>query len=513
MFDFLTNMFDFIPVKVSIWFTAIWSLGVGALLGLVVLLMFWGVLAIVSRRAAAEVPRIVSEGVLRWIFFIVVALAGFGIVGSVMFQKPGQILSSVGRLPVTGKHVYMADIPSTGKKQPIEVSFRNSELQTLKIETSVPITIDTRSPDHESGGLVFDMVSSEKYSWNRKQPSLAPFLEKRDEKGKVIPEQVTQIFVTNDSGVAAEVMITAVTVPPAGQDVSTIPWTAVSVVCLFALYFLQRVTMPKTAAIAHAMAKSEMSQPVFLICLGLGLFLVFFLFWIPYGTFGEDIKMYKNTALSVIMILSIVAAVWAASNSIADEIEGRTALTVLSKPISRRQFILGKFLGIVWVVAVMFIILGVFFLICTAYKPIYDAREVARQTPSWQECHHATIQIVPALALAFMEAVILAAISVAISTRLSMMANFSICFAIYALGHLTPLIVQSSVSEFEPVAFIGLFLATILPVLENFSVQAAVAGGQDIPANYLAWALLYCILYSTVAMLLALVLFEDRDLA
>jgi hypothetical protein len=50
-------------------------------------------------------------------------------------------------------------------------------------------------------------------------------------------------------------------------------------------------------------------------------------------------------------------------------------------------------------------------------------------------------------------------------------------------------------------------------VLDHFNIQAAVAGGKRVPADYLAWALLYCVLYSAVAMLLALILFEDRDLA
>jgi hypothetical protein len=50
-------------------------------------------------------------------------------------------------------------------------------------------------------------------------------------------------------------------------------------------------------------------------------------------------------------------------------------------------------------------------------------------------------------------------------------------------------------------------------MLNVFDIQAAIAGGKHVPLDYLGWALLYCVLYSTVAMLLALILFEDRDLA
>jgi hypothetical protein len=44
-------------------------------------------------------------------------------------------------------------------------------------------------------------------------------------------------------------------------------------------------------------------------------------------------------------------------------------------------------------------------------------------------------------------------------------------------------------------------------------VQASVAGGRIVPLVYLGWAVVYAAIYSTIAMLLALTLFEDRDLA
>jgi hypothetical protein len=112
-----------------------------------------------------------------------------------------------------------------------------------------------------------------------------------------------------------------------------------------------------------------------------------------------------------------------------------------------------------------------------------------------------------------MEAVVLAAISVAISTRLPMLPNLLICGSIYVLGNLGPLIVQSAIGRNEFVAFFGQLVALVLPMLDVFNIQAAVAGGKHVPLDYLAWALLYCALYSAVAMLFALILFEDRDLA
>jgi hypothetical protein len=94
-----------------------------------------------------------------------------------------------------------------------------------------------------------------------------------------------------------------------------------------------------------------------------------------------------------------------------------------------------------------------------------------------------------------------------------MIANLLICASIYVLGNLVPMLVNSAVGKFEPVQFVGQFLAVVLPVLENFNIQPAISGGVPVPLAYLGWALLYCVLYSSVALLIGLVLFDDRDLA
>ena len=95
-----------------------------------------------------------------------------------------------------------------------------------------------------------------------------------------------------------------------------------------------------------------------------------------------------------------------------------------------------------------------------------------------------------------------------------MVPNLLISLSVYALGNLAPLLVQAKVSDsYGIVHFVGQLLATVLPVLENFNLHSAISAGQEVPTVYLAWAVLYCFLYSSVAMLLALLLFEDRDLA
>jgi len=282
---------------------------------------------------------------------------------------------------------------------------------------------------------------------------------------------------------------------------------------LAAAYLLARLVMPKIAAVAWTTAKEALLQPLFALVAILGVFALVISIYLPYNTFGEDIKMFKVNSLMVLLVASMTLALWTASVSIADEIEGRTALTLLSKPVGRRQFVFGKFLGIVGAVVVLFIILGAVFLGATAYKVVYDAREGALSAPTAEQCWRAVQQIMPGLYLTFLEAVVLTAISVAISTRLTILANLSICATIFALGHLVPMLQQSSVGRHPLVAFMGTLFATVLPVLDYFSVEAAIYNNASVPLSYLAATTGYALLYTTIAMLLALVLFEDRDLA
>ncbi len=282
---------------------------------------------------------------------------------------------------------------------------------------------------------------------------------------------------------------------------------------LWGVNLMVRWSMPKIWAVARTTAKEVLHQPVFFVLLLIGAFGIVLFPFIPYNTFGEDVKMLKDSGLTLIRVLAIILVLWSASVSIASEIETRTALTLLSKPIGRRQVIIGKYFGIMWPALVFFLILGMMFLASVSYKVQYDARETAKPEPSWTECRDEMLQASPGLVLGLLETAVLAAISVAISTRLSMVLNMMICTVIYMLGHLVPLVAVSAVGKLEIVVFVANLLSAVLPVLDNFTMEGAISTGQTVPLPYLAWAALYSLIYCIAALLLALLLFEDRELA
>src|SRR5258708_13146156 len=102
--------------------------------------------------------------------------------------------------------------------------------------------------------------------------------------------------------------------------------------------------------------------------------------------------MYKDTGLTTISFFCMLLALLTASSTVAEEIEGKTAITLLSKPINRRQFIIGKFLGIQLGVLCLYTVLGVLFALGFWYKYAYDLRESPGATSAapahWSQLKH-----------------------------------------------------------------------------------------------------------------------------
>lgn len=274
----------------------------------------------------------------------------------------------------------------------------------------------------------------------------------------------------------------------------------------------------KTLSIATSTAKEAIRQPAFWVIMFLAAFLLVITIFVPYFTFNEDIKMYKDTGLATISFFSLLLALLTASSTVADEIEGKTAVTMLSKPLNRRQFILGKYFGIMLGVLAMFVILGIVFTWGVYYKTGYDLRESVGSAEMLGKKGEHVLQIVPGLVLGLFEVSVLTAISVAISTRLPMLANLVVVISIFFLGHLTPVLVQATSQPGsqtnELVAFMARLFAWALPSLEFFNAGPAISTGAVIPwVSYVLPTLGYCVLYSGAALLFAFLLFENRDVA
>jgi ABC-type transport system involved in multi-copper enzyme maturation permease subunit len=303
---------------------------------------------------------------------------------------------------------------------------------------------------------------------------------------------------------------------------------------------------PKGGAVALAAFREGIRQPMFWLLVCFGVLLMAVSPFIPYFTFGEDHKMVEELGYDTIMAMALLFGVLAASMSISEEIEGRTAVTLMSKPVSRRQFLLGKFLGILLAGLAITLLLGWLFDWLLLYKRWYDrvdpeilpaplsaylrAGMASTGVPDFVRGIELWViegmRAVPGLVLGFCHVMVLLAVAVSLATRLPMIVNLVICLGVYFGGHLTPVLVgiagdRARADNGSPVSQMLLFMAqlfdTILPGLDFFSLGTAVT--RDAPLDpipfltYVGSVVLYGVMYTLIVLVFGLILFEDRDLA
>lgn len=487
----------------------------GIALSLCCAIIGWSFVFCAGKQPANESIRTLTEGASGYLLICAFSLVGvgalvwaFGSAAQPIVKAPMRALSSIPKLFSTGVVDYPFEIegrPEGGEAElvPVDLPINFELLGAVKVSSNVRVLLADAPNSAEFNRVPVDLAADETKTWNRSQ---------KLEEMPIPYQEGTQLHIQNKEIDPAEVVVTVVTNPPVPQA-TTFVITAVVVLLIGLTILLQQAVAPRASAVAHATLKNELAQPLFLVLMMLGTCLILLFEFLSFNTFGEDIKLLKDCGITTIMLLAAFQGVWSASSSVSEEIEGKTALTVLSKPIQRRSFVIGKFLGIFWVLFLIFAVLGTVELGAVCYKPLYDAREASESIPDWRTCHIEMISTIPGLAMAFMQSIVLTAISVALATRLPQLANLAVCFAIYVVGNLTTSLVSSTQEGFEIVKFVAQLVATVIPILEHFSLQAAIDAGNPITMSLLSGNLVYCLLYVMLSMFLALLLFEDRDLA
>ena len=315
---------------------------------------------------------------------------------------------------------------------------------------------------------------------------------------------------------------------------------------------LLTVVSPKVGAVALAAYREGGRQPMFWLIALAGFVATWVAVFLPYFTFCDDFKMMKQIGFDIVMLAAILFGVLASSISISEEIEGRTALTVMSKPVNRRQFLLGKFLGILMACAALSLLLAVNLNWAFLANPEFDQinkdtsidpmaeeakalvrpfflklvpsgppRQIIEGTALW---FGETLATTLGVGLGFGQVMILVAVTTALATRLPFIVNLVIGLVIYFLGHLAPVIVrvteqpgQQDNSAVGLVRFFGNVFDTLLPALDFFSVGPAIIREAPLAlgdfAIYVVVVTGYALIYTLIALIVGLLLFEDRDLA
>ena len=462
-------------------------------------------------RTRQELKTILTEGILPYVLATAAAFAVVGLAASPLIDNPKEIIESISQVNLfgDGKQVVVREV----KPLALDVNADEAPFELVPMDY-VMFNVAELDVTSDKTIIIADAESASKFSMTpiriNAGETVRYLRENRDP--PPLPLNPASVYMQNREIDAAKVTMTFVT-KPAVPEVSSVVTTAVAFLMFFLGYVAFRQAAPRVAAVALSTAKSEMAQPLYLLLLLIGLFGVLLFSIMPFNTLGEDIRLMKDSGVTLIMVLGMMQTVWSAGTSVSDEIEGRTALTVLSKPLSRRSFLIGKYVGIMFTVLVLFLIIGALLLLMISYKPIYDSRETTRVLPEWQLGHEEIVTTIPALVLYFMETMAIGGIAVAFATRLPLVANFVVCFVVYVIGNLTAPLVRSTNGENELVGFVGKLIAVVVPNLNTFNVQSAVDAGNQIPLIYLAAAFSYLFCFAIMTLAISMLLFEERDLA
>ena len=91
---------------------------------------------------------------------------------------------------------------------------------------------------------------------------------------------------------------------------------------------------------------------------------------------GEgDNKMLIDLGLSTVFLSGLILAAFSATSAVSDEIESKTALTVVSKPVPRPLFVLGKYAGVSGAILLAYTILSLVFLLTLRHRVLQNASD------------------------------------------------------------------------------------------------------------------------------------------
>jgi len=319
--------------------------------------------------------------------------------------------------------------------------------------------------------------------------------------------------------------------------------------------------MFKLFTIAKNTFVETLRQPVYAIIIIAALLLFFISPSVTMYTLDDDNKFLRELGLSTLFLTSLFIAIFSASGAVAEEIENKTIVTVLSKPVQRPIFIIAKFLGVAAAVALahyictiallMAIRHGVLgavwethdwtvlgtaaatviltFLLTAFFNYAYDWRFSSTAVVltgifatlgimflsfidrNWQfnpQGNGINRLDVYASILLLLAAVIVVALAVAFSARFNIVVTLSACIGIFLLGLISDYTFGKLVEKHYLLAKIG---RALVPNFQVFWISDAIYEASVVPLKYILVGALYALAYSTAILLIAIAVFQRRQ--
>jgi ABC-type transport system involved in multi-copper enzyme maturation permease subunit len=210
----------------------------------------------------------------------------------------------------------------------------------------------------------------------------------------------------------------------------------------------------------------------------------------------QEIKVIKDLGLAAISVFGMVIAIFIGIGLVSKEMEKRTLYSVLPKPISRSQFLLGKYFGlcVTLLVNVAVMTAGLYALLLLMEHPFDPA-------------------LLKAIFLIYLKLALLVAVAILFSTFTSSILAGLFAGFVYVVGYLSSDLKNlESVVESAFLPQLTRILYYVLPNFKNFDIKSAVVAGDPVPWSQLSWATAYAAIYVTLLLGASCLIFRQRNL-
>jgi ABC-type transport system involved in multi-copper enzyme maturation permease subunit len=212
-------------------------------------------------------------------------------------------------------------------------------------------------------------------------------------------------------------------------------------------------------------------------------------------TVGDRVKIVKDVGLAAISLFGVLMAILIGTGLVYKEIDKKTIFTLISKPIHRWQFLLGKFFGLVLTLFIMTALMSLIFLATVFFH---------------------TFKIEAGLLLAvlfiFIELILITAVAILFSCFSTPILSSLFSLSFFLIGHFSwglQTLIQKTKSTPLKLFVQGLYI--LLPDLENFNFKTEVVYGLTVLPKYYIFSAFYGLAYTAFILTLAILIFKRRD--
>jgi ABC-type transport system involved in multi-copper enzyme maturation permease subunit len=225
-------------------------------------------------------------------------------------------------------------------------------------------------------------------------------------------------------------------------------------------------------------------------------------------TAGQDVKIIKDLGLAATSIFGLFIAIFIGIGLVSKEVERRSVYSILSKPVSRAQFIAGKYAGLVLTLAANIGVMTVALYAVLGYM-------TWMATPEFQagwDAPGVDPALLKAIFLIFLQLMIVTGIALFFSTFSTPLLAAALTFGLYVAGQFnTDLKNFDRVVDSRPAVWLARGVYHLLPDFSAFDVKTQIVHGLPVHAGYLASTTGYAALYIAALLLAATFIFSRRD--